>query len=195
MVGFLVEHLHGNLKLIEDPTGESFDQYVFFLQGFGPLLLLAELGLALLFLSHIYLGFRLTIENIQARRDRYVARGRARTATLASGTMFLTGGLLLAYLLKHLLDYRMDPQFFDHPAAHVRASFKSNSQVLLYVGAALVLGLHLSHGVSSAFQSLGISHPGWSVAMRRVGVGVAIALAAGFALIPLILALSAESGQ
>src|SRR5262245_54534333 len=88
LLGFLVEHLHGNLKLIEDPSGKAFNEYVAFLQSFGPLLLVAEIGLALLFLAHVYLAFRLTLENMQARRQGYVVRARRGGSTAGSLTMF-----------------------------------------------------------------------------------------------------------
>ena len=48
-----------------------------------------------------------------------------------------------------------------------------------------VLGLHLSHGISSLFQSLGLRHPGYVAAVRLAGRGIAIVLAFGFITIPL----------
>ncbi len=195
LVGFLIEHLHGNLKLVEDPTGKAFDEYVAFLQGFGPLLVLAEIGLLLLFLAHVYLALRLTLENMQARKHRYVVRASRGGATIGSRSMFISGTLLLGYLLKHLWDYRFDARFFDGPAAFVRASFASPVRVCIYVAAAAVLGLHLSHGVRSAFQSLGVNHPRWTPVLRRAGIILAFVLAAGFAVIPLLLAFSSGASQ
>lgn len=193
LVLFLIEHLHGNLKLIEDPSGQAFDEYVAFLQGFGPLLVVAEIGLFLLFAAHVYLALRLTLENLQARRQRYVVRATRGGASFASSTMFASGALLLGYLIKHLLDYRFDERFFESPAAFVRSSFASPLQVGIYVAAAAVLGLHLSHGIRSALQSLGINHPMWNPLLRRAGVALALLLAAGFALIPLILSFTSEA--
>lgn len=185
LVGFLVEHLHGNLKLIEDPSGASFDEYVRFLKGFGPLLVLAEVGLALLFLAHVYLAFRLTLENLQARRQRYVVRNNRGASTAGSVSMFYTGAIILGYLLKHLLDFRFDARFFDSPHDAVQAKLSQPGHAVIYLVAAIVLGVHLSHGFRSAFQSIGLSHPRWDPLLERLGKFVAFLFAVGFAAFPL----------
>jgi succinate dehydrogenase / fumarate reductase cytochrome b subunit len=184
LVGFLVEHLHGNLKLLEDRSGAKFDEYVDFLQGFGPLLTAAEVGLALLFLTHVYLGFRLTLENWQARKQRYVVRGSRGGSTWGSVSMFYTGALILGYLLKHLYDFRFDRRFFDDPDALVKAKLSQPAHAAVYLLAAVVLGVHLSHGFRSALQSVGVNHPGWNPLLQRIGKLVALAFAVGFAAFP-----------
>ena len=185
LVGFLVEHLHGNLKLYEDTDGTAFNGYVDFLQGFGPLLAVAEIGLALLFLSHIYLGLRLTLENRQARDQRYVVRSNRGAQTFASASMHVTGALVLAYLVKHLLDFRFAPDFFEDPAASVKATLSQPVHGLFYLAAAIVLGVHLRHGFRSAFQSLGASHPKLDPLLERLGMLVAAVFALGFASFPI----------
>jgi len=195
LVGFLVEHLHGNLKLIEDPSGQAFDEYVTFLQGFGPLLKVAEVGLALLFCCHVYLALRLTQENWQARRTRYVIRSNRGASSLGSISMFYTGALILGYLIKHLLDFRLDHDFFESPAEHVRATLSQPAQATIYVVAALVVGLHLSHGFRSAFQSLGLNHPRWNPLLVRAGKLVAFLFALGFAAIPLYFVFTSASSR
>jgi succinate dehydrogenase / fumarate reductase cytochrome b subunit len=185
LVGFLVEHLHGNLKLLEDPSGQAFNDYVAFLQGFGPLLLAAEIGLALLFLAHVYLAFRLTLENLQARQQRYVVRARHGGSTAGSLTMFYSGALILGYLVKHLYDFRFDARFFDDPAALVKATLSQPGHAVVYLLVAPVLGLHLSHGFRSAFQSLGVNHPRWNPLLVGLGRALALLFALGFAAFPL----------
>ncbi len=184
LVGFLVEHLHGNLKLFEDRTGEAFDGYVAFLQGFGPLLVLAEIGLAGLFLVHVYLAFRLTLENLHARRTRYVIRNSRGASTLGSLSMFYTGALILGYLIKHLYDFRFDSRFFEDPDALVKGTLSQTGPALVYLVAAIAVGVHLSHGFRSAFQSLGISHPRLNVFLVRAGLVASILFAIGFASFP-----------
>lgn len=185
LVGFLVEHLHGNLKLLEDPSGKAFNDYVAFLQGFGPLLTAAELGLGALFLAHVYLAFRLTLENLQARRQGYAVRARRGGSTAGSLTMFVSGALILGYLVKHLLDFRFDPRFFEDPAALVKATLHQPGHALVYVLVAPVLALHLSHGFRSAFQSLGLNHPSWNPLLVGLGRLLAFVFAAGYAAFPL----------
>jgi len=185
LVGFLVEHLHGNLKLLEDPSGDSFDAYVSFLQGFGPLLTIAEVGLALLFLAHIYVALRLTHENFMARDRRYVVRSHQKAATLGSVSMFYTGALLLGYLIKHLYDFRFDATFFEEPHVRVKAVLSQAGNGLAYLAAAAALGVHLSHGFRSAFQSLGVHHPRWTPRIEILGKLLAFLFDAGFAAFPI----------
>lgn len=185
LVGFLFTHLKGNLTLVEDPSGAHFDAYVVFLKSFGPLLLAAEVALALLFCAHIYLALRLTQENWQARKQRYIVRSSRGASSIGSVSMFYSGALLLGFLIKHLLDFRFAGDFLESPAAKVYATLRSPGNAAVYVLASLVVGLHLSHGFRSAFQSLGLNHPGWNPWIEKLGKLVALVLALGFALIPL----------
>ncbi len=184
LVAFLVEHLHGNLKLYADSTGEAFDEYVRFLRSFGPLLTLGEIVLALLFLAHVYLAFRLTLENIQARSTRYVVRNNRGASSLGSVSMFYTGVLVLGYILKHLYDFRFQGRFFENPDALVKSTLSQPAHAIVYMGAAVILGVHLSHGFRSAFQSVGISNPRLNGLLEKLGLLAAILFAVGFASFP-----------
>src|SRR5262249_44894579 len=111
LVGFLAEHLYGNLQLYRDHDGAAFRGYVEGMKAFGPLLPVAEVLLAGLFMCHIYLAFRITLENRDARSVRYAFRNTHGAKTLGSASMFFTGALVLCYLIKHLLDFRFDAGF------------------------------------------------------------------------------------
>jgi succinate dehydrogenase / fumarate reductase cytochrome b subunit len=187
LVGFLLEHLHGNLKLtpyLGEPAGEAFDDYVAFLLGFGFYTKLAEVGLFALFACHVYLALRVTLENREARRQRYVVRNDRGAKTLGSASMFVTGALILAYLIKHLLDFRFAAEFHDAPYDTVAAKLSQPLHGLVYLAISLVVGLHVSHGFQSAFQSLGLNHPRWTPIVRAAGYGIAALFALGFASIP-----------
>jgi succinate dehydrogenase / fumarate reductase cytochrome b subunit len=190
LVGFLIAHLAGNLTLYADKDGQAFDAYCAKLQSFGPLLLVAEVLLALLFCAHVYLGARLTMENRDARRAGYSIRSSRGRKTLGSSSMFFTGALVLGFLIKHLIDFRLDGQFHASPAATVRESFQQPATVAIYVLGMAALGLHLSHAFQSAFQSLGIHHPRLVPLLERTGLALAIALPVGFASLPLYFCLA-----
>jgi succinate dehydrogenase / fumarate reductase cytochrome b subunit len=49
----------------------------------------------------------------------------------------------------------------------------------------VILGLHLRHGVSSAFQSLGLVPVAWTRAILRTGLALALLITAGFVVIPI----------
>ena len=182
LVVFLIGHLSGNLPLLPavDPTGEAFDEYVEFLNGFGPLKLAAEFGLIALFGVHIFLAIRLTLENREARKQRYVVRNNRGASTMASTSMFVTGSLLLAFMIKHLIDFRFNEAFHEDPAATVGATLASPISGLIYTAAAVVAGVHVSHGFRSLFQSVGVSHPSWNPILSVTGKAISALVAVGF---------------
>lgn len=185
LVGFLLEHLYGNLKLFEDARGVAFDGYVAELQTYGWLLTAAEVGLLVLFGCHVFLAIRLTIENREARMERYTVRRTRGAATFGSSTMFVTGALLLAYLIKHLLDFRFAEGFFEDPHGHVERKLTAPANAIVYVLAAAAVGVHLSHGFRSALQTLGANHPRWNPILLRIGWALALLLFVGFASFPI----------
>ena len=187
LIGFLIEHLYGNLKLIPafvSATGTDFEAYREHLHGWGWLLTLGEIGLFALFGCHVFLALKLTLENREARRTRYVVRNDRGAKTFGSASMFATGALILGYLIWHLLDFRFNTEYHAAPAATVAAELSEPGHGVFYVVAALVVGLHLSHGFQSALQSLGANHPRWTPLAQRLGWALSLALAAGFAAIP-----------
>lgn len=197
LTGFLISHLAGNLKLVPgvgDTDGTAFDEYVAYLKSFGALLTVAELGLVALFGCHIYLAFRLTMENREARKQKYVIRSDRGAKTPGSATMFYSGALLLLFLIKHMLDFRFNADFHEAPAETAMAFMGSLSTAWVYLVGALLVGLHLSHGVQSAFQSLGFHHPSWTPILKIGGRVLAAVLALGFAWIPIYYLLLAEGG-
>jgi succinate dehydrogenase / fumarate reductase cytochrome b subunit len=179
LVGYLVEHLYGNLHLFGGE--EAFDGYVADLKAWGWLLVAAEIGLLALFAIHVYLAFRLTMENREARRRGYLVRNDKGAKTVSSATMFVTGSLLLAYLVKHLIDFRFDGAFHEAPAATVAQKLSRPGNALVYLTAAILVGMHVRHGFQSAFQSLGWNHPRWRPLVVAIGVAAAAVFALGYA--------------
>ncbi len=185
LVAFLVEHLLGNFKLFEDPSGNAFNEYVRFFRGFGWILTVAEITLAVLFLCHIVIAIQLTLENRSAREEPYIVRSSHGAASFGSLSMHLTGVGILGYLLKHLYDFRFDGRFFEDPAGIVKRTLSNPAHAIVYIGAALLVGLHLSHGFRSAFQSIGVAHPKWTPLLEALGKVLAILFALGFASFPI----------
>lgn len=184
---FLVAHLLGNLLLFVG--AESFDAYARKLET-SPLLPLAEAGLAALFLAHIVLTVWVTIENWRARPVRYRSKRWEGGKTLGSDTMWITGPLILAFLVLHLLDFRLADRSGQDLSQMVFDKFLAFPYVLIYVAAMLVVGLHVSHGFQSVFRSLGLVHPRYMPVVQWVGWLFAALAAVGFASIPLWIYLS-----
>jgi succinate dehydrogenase cytochrome b subunit len=191
LFGFLVMHLTGNL-LIFKGAGD-FNAYAQSLKNFGALLILAEAGLALFFLVHIVSGVRVAIENRRARPDRYAMFGKQGDATVASRTMVIGGVILAIFVVTHVKMFK----FGDWSRAGglwglVIRTFHDPLMVAWYSLAMLALGLHLSHGFQSAFQTLGAIKPQWRPNLRRVGFVVGWLIAIGFLSLPIYGYLSAE---
>ena len=52
--------------------------------------------------------------------------------------------------------------------------FQNPFWVIVYVVATLLVGLHLRHGISSAFQSLGLDHPVYTRRLTVIGIRPAL---------------------
>ena len=186
LVGFLCAHLAGNLLLFIDQDGSAFNAYAAALSG-NPLLPAAELILATLFIAHIALGLRVSSQNREARKDRYRVAANHGGRTVGSATMLVTGVLILVFLVIHLLDFRLNESTHADMALSVRARLGSGSGAWTYGIGIAALGLHLSHAFSSAFQTLGLTHPKYDRAIQLTGKGIGVILGLGFLAFPVIL--------
>ena len=184
MAGFLVTHLSGNLLIF---VGEqAFNDYAAFLheQKWLPL---ARIGLIAITLLHLGLAFHLTMQNKAARGTEYYQKA-ASDASLASRTMIYSGVLILFYLIIHLANFTFETA--EGPAGlygMVVGKLGNPMYGLCYIAAMVVLGFHLVHGIQSTFQSFGISHPGHKPLLQKALMGLAVAICAGFASIPIVL--------
>lgn len=181
LCGFLLTHLAGNLFLY---VGEgAFNHYAEVLES-NPLLPAAEIGLALLFLLHILVSLKLRYENTQARPIAYAEYASKGGRSLGSRSMTLTAVLVLLFLVIHIKTFRFSDTG-GNLYRMVMTSFQNPLYSGFYVLAMLALGLHLSHGIQSAFQTVGLNHPRYTPLVRKAGFAFAILVCAGFAAIPI----------
>lgn len=191
LCGFLVAHLAGNLLLFSGQ--KSFDHYAHMLHS-QEWLPLAEAGLLVLFLAHIYLAFTTAKDNASARSVEYAVKQsklprKMLTFVPASNWMFASGAVVLGFLILHLIDLRLGlrpdvAQFGESEAYRNTIEVLSNPYSRLIYGVGVIfLGFHLSHGFAAAFQSLGLSHPKYTPTIKIFGKIFAIAIATGFFLI------------
>lgn len=190
---WLVMHMAGNLAIFGGAL--TLNKYAAVLQG-NPLLLWGQrLGLLAIAGLHIVSGMRLAALNRAARPEAYVHK-RWRKASFASRTMAATGLIVLVFLAFHLAHFTLHwvmPQnagALDSAGNHdvykmVLGGFQVAPVALFYAFSVALVGLHLSHGFWSAFQSLGVSGKKWTPFATKAGVALAIGIAAGFASMPL----------
>ena len=190
LCGFLVAHLAGNLLLFLG--AKPFNEYAHALHAQWEFLAVAEAGLLLLFVAHVYLAFATTIGNYKARTDSYILKQTKIPGRIigANSWMFASGAVVLAFVILHLIDLRLGMRSGikylaeSDPEAPFRntVAVLSNpvSRVVYFVGV-IILGVHLSHGFASAFQSLGLNHPKYMPLIKIFGKIFAVVIAVGFA--------------
>lgn len=187
---YLIVHVAGNLVVFLGP--DVFNKYAYTLEG-NPLVPVIEVGLALIFLIHVYKTIRMVVSNRQARPVAYERKkmaGAPSRKTFASSTMILSGLWLLAFIFIHVKAFRYGTEY-EWPAGGrdlyrlEMENFASPLTVGFYVLSMLVVGSHLSHGISSALQSLGVDHPTWTPRVLTAGTIIAVLIAGGFILIAL----------
>jgi len=186
---FLPVHLIINLMLLKsDP--EPFNRAAHFMATF-PLIKIIEIALIAAILIHIIYGIIIQIRNWFARPARYISGNKAETSFF-SKFMIWTGAAVLTFLVLHFFNFyfmrlgivRGNPEDF-YSAAH--DLFKIPAYNYIYLACFALLGLHLFHAFSSAFQTLGLNHRIWTPVVKVFAVIYAIVLPAGFALISLTL--------
>jgi succinate dehydrogenase / fumarate reductase cytochrome b subunit len=159
---FLMGHLAGNLLVFKGQ--DALNSYAQGLQNLGAGLWVIRSGLLAVFLLHIATAMRLHHGNREARPVAYYHEDTVQ-ATWASRYMMMTGLVVLAFVIYHLLHFTfhqfaprgigLDEEGRKDVYGMVIAGFSNSAITLSYIAAQVVLLFHLLHGISSAFQSLG----------------------------------------
>lgn len=193
LCGFLVTHLLGNVLILVG--ADAFNLYAYKLISLGPLLYLAEAGLAGIFFLHLGLALKVTLENKAARGQKYYVKNRTgRGETIMSATMPYTGLVLLVFVVLHILQFKFGAYYtttvggVEMRDLHrlVVEFFQSPLNVAWYVFAMSAAALHTAHGFQSAFQTFGWNHTVWMPKVKSLGIIYAIVVGGGFALITII---------
>ncbi|MDH3236957.1 MAG: succinate dehydrogenase cytochrome b subunit [Deltaproteobacteria bacterium] len=194
MLFFVIVHLLGNTTIFFGPN--ALNTYAEKLHSLGPLVwafrcfMLAMLGL------HVVFGVLLTLENWAANPGKY-AVNRKLKANFSSETMIWTGAILLGFLVYHLLQFtlRVTPDILPEAIAKrpgdvysmVVSSFGHKAISLVYVGAMVVLFLHLKHGIQSFFQSLGWNNEQTLPRFATLGTVLSALFLLGYSAIPILI--------
>lgn len=201
LVGFVLVHMLGNLQFFGGP--EVINRYAHKIRSLPAAVLWGFRGFLLLSaIVHVVTAILLTKENRAARPQSYRIRSNVQ-ASYASRTMPMSGLILLSFIIFHLLHYtfRIFPhtdtfgpaiieaegklvEVFDIHAMMV-AGFSNVWISLFYLISMGLLCLHLSHGVSSLFQSLGLRNGRWRKILNRVAISYGWLIFLGFISIPL----------
>ncbi len=188
---FVLSHMAGNLLILVG--ADAYNKYSHALIT-NPLIYIAEGGLVLTLLLHVFYGIKLTLENKRARKQKYaMPTNGEKAARPNSKFMIFHGTMILAFVILHLFTFKYGTHYETTIDGVVMRDlhrliievFQSPAYVVWYLVALVLVGLHLSHGLYSSFCSLGFYHPRYSSILNKLGYVYAAVVAAGFIVQPL----------
>ena len=197
LFAFVIGHMLGNLQIFMGP--DVLNGYAHKLKATPALLWTVRLGLLAFFVAHMAVALRLAWENRQARPIPYSFEDTVK-ASRESRTMVRTGLIVLAFVIYHLLHFTVlvtNPEYAEMRAtlpggtevpdvyAMVVAGFSNVFVAAIYIVAQVLLAMHLCHGASSLFQTIGLNSSKYRPIIGKIGPVGATIIAVGNISIPL----------
>jgi succinate dehydrogenase / fumarate reductase, cytochrome b subunit len=196
LVLFVIGHMLGNLTVFFGP--DTINAYAMHLRDLGPLLWLIRLFMLTSVVVHIWFTMLLWKENLAAHPQKYAVFAPMET-TIFARTMRLTGLFVLAFVVFHLAHFTLlivDPGYAGyHTNLHGRevhdvyrmviVGFRNPLISLFYIVSLALLAFHLSHGIGSLFQTLGVTDKKMRFYYETGAQILAWVLFAGYISIPL----------
>lgn len=198
LIVFLKIHLLGNLQLLANDGGDSFNSYAYFMTH-NPIIKTVSWGLYFFILLHAILGLAIWWKNKAAKGSTYAVSSNVKVSW-ASKNMALLGTLILAFIFIHMGDFWFKMKFTDQLDmvqvsgldyqvkdlyTQVAHTFSNPLMVGAYLVGLLTLAFHLWHGFQSAFQTLGLNHRKYTPLIQFVGKLYAVLVPLAYAIIPL----------
>ena len=199
---FVLGHLAGNLQVFRGP--EAINAYGHFLQSNPELIWPARAFLLLMVALHIWSASVLSLENKAARPVTYTEY-QPLGSTYASRTMLMSGTIIFVFIIYHLLHFTVQWQyinltgrnfvdFMDPEKRHdifkmMVVGFNNGWVSAFYVLGMGLLCLHLSHGASSMFQSMGWKNDAYRPYLDKGARILAVLIFLGYVSIPLAILL------
>lgn len=184
--GFVLGHMAGNLLMFV--SADAYNAYGHALTS-GKAIYAIEAVLILALLTHVYCAISLTIQNRASKGTRYaVSASGEKRVSLASRTMAVQGSLILAFIILHIATFKYGTHYETTVDGVVIRDlhkllvevFHQPGYIFWYVICLILLGFHLSHGVKSSFQSLGLMNGSYRELLHKVSIGYAVIVAVGF---------------
>lgn len=195
---FLLQHCTINMLSVISPDGFNDVSHFMGTNAFIQYLMQPVLAFAVIF--HLAMGIKLDLQNKAARPAKYVFNNAAANSSWMSRNMIITGVMIMLFLGLHFYDFwfpEIKVKFIDGDMTGLNAAgefryfeelqhkFVDPIRVILYVLSFIFLGLHLTHGFQSAFQSVGFRHNKYTPMIKKLGTLYAIVIPAGFVFIAL----------
>jgi succinate dehydrogenase / fumarate reductase cytochrome b subunit len=202
LVLFVIAHTIGNSTIYFD----GLNAYAEHLHSLATLVWANRFVMLAVLSVHIFFGISLTLENQAANSQSYAVK-KSRRASFASKNMIWTGSVIGAFLVYHLLHFtfqitnpetaalsNMDAAGRPDVNAMVIAGFQNITISIIYIISMAALLLHLSHGIQSTFQSLGLNNDNTLPVFEKAGSVMAYILFIAFILIPVVIVIGLMKG-
>lgn len=188
---FLLIHLSVNLLSIF--SEDAFNTASHFM-GYNPLIqFVMQPVLVAGVIFHFVMGFVLEMKNKNARPVKYAVANNSGNSSWSSRNMIISGAVILAFLGVHMYDFWMHEMNYKYVEAlsinetryweELHAKFADLWRVIFYAVSFVLLGLHLSHGFQSSFQSIGARHPKYLKCVNTLGTWYSILIPLGFIIV------------
>ena len=185
---FLLIHLSVNLLSIF--SEDAFNTASHFM-GYNPLIqFVMQPVLVAGVIFHFVMGLVLEMKNKNARPVKYAVANNSGNSSWSSRNMIISGAVILAFLGVHMYDFWMHEMNYKYVEAlsinetryweELHAKFADLWRVIFYAVSFVLLGLHLSHGFQSSFQSIGARHPKYLKCVNTLGTWYSILIPLGF---------------
>jgi succinate dehydrogenase / fumarate reductase cytochrome b subunit len=194
MVLFVVGHLLGNLSIFAGADG--INTYAAKLHSLPVVVWITRVVMLAAVAFHIVISIQITLENRASSPTAYAVDRKLR-ATFAGRNMIWTGLILGAFVVYHLFHFTVrslpgtvlvqDGQGRFDVFAMVSDAFRHGAIAIVYVVAMLGLFFHLSHGIQSTFQSLGLNNPKTMPGFNTGGRLLSVLFLVGYGSIPVLI--------
>lgn len=183
LILFLAVHLFGNLNIFRGT--EAFNWYAHKLHSLPLFVTLFELGLLTIGAIHVFFATVLVVQNLMARPHRYSWKKWEGGRSLGSWSMLFTGPYILLFVIFHLLHFTLMDKGGRNISTIVAERFEQPVWVAFYAISMVFVGLHVSHGFWSGFQTLGVENERRGE-LRSLGLLVSLVFGVTFGAIPIV---------
>ncbi len=187
LIVFLLQHF--TINLISVFSEEVFNEVSHFM-GNNPIVqFILQPILIFGVLFHFTMGFVLEYQNRSSRAQNYAENKGSANSTWMSRNMIWSGAVILSFLGLHFVDFwfpEMNYKYIEvlpeNPNRYFEEmvhKFVSPVRVVLYAVSFVFLMLHLLHGFSSSFQSVGLNNK-YTKALKSFTIAFSVVIPAGF---------------
>ena len=180
---------HGCMNVVALISGEAYNT-ICTLLGSNWYAIAATMGLAALVVIHIIYAFILTVQNRKARgNNKYAVTDKPEKVEWASQNMLVLGIIVVLGMILHLKDFWYNMMFAElfpslapiikdaagntieptNGFSYMKLTFGNPVFSCLYIIWLVAIWFHLTHGVWSAMQTLGLSGHIWFQRWKCIG--------------------------